>query len=481
MKFTRSTGRALGAVLLAGTLGACDFVVTDPGNPNAVPEATVDQLFTGIQVNTFAFSESQIARLSALWMQQMAGTDRQFQILDQYVFGEDALSGEMADIYTGGGLIDIRQAIAQAEEVDRRVYAGILKIHEAYLVGMGASIWGDLMYSEAVNPDIQAPALDEQAAVYAAVQGLLDEAIADLQSGQGVGPGAVDFNFGGNPARWTAVAHTLKARFYMHWVKPEQQGSALATTACGGSCVQKAIAAAEDGIESSAGNWTAKHTVASTEANFWFQFLRDRSGYISGGAFIIDLLNNETPDVTADDDPRLELYFTTGSGDFEGQYIGSPPGQPLGDPGQSASQLNVPGEANFPQPILTCAENQYILAEAYVYQGNDAAARSALAAGLACEEERLGVELPAVDPALTGQALLEEIIQEKYIALFLNMEVWNDWKRTCLPAITPFGGQDIPRRPFYGQAERQTNDGIPPPDQQPTRNDNDPPGCTSAP
>jgi hypothetical protein len=480
MNFEMRASRALGAALLAGSLAACDFVDVTGTNPNAVPTATTDQLFTAIQATTFFFSESQIARLSSVWMQQMAGTDRQFQILDQYSFGEDALDDEMAAIYTGGGLVDLRRAQSQAETAGRRVYAGILKIHEAYLVGMGASIWGDLPYSEAVNPDVSTPKLDEQAEIYAAVQALLDEAIADLQSGAGAGPGAVDFNFRGDADRWTAVANTLKARFYIHWAKAQQQGSALAATACGGDCIQKAITAAQSGIMSAAGDWTAKHSESSTAANFWSQFLRDRSGYISGGAFLINLLNNETPSVFADDDPRLAIYFTEADGEFEGQYIGSPPGAPAGDPGVNSSQLNVPGESAFPQPIVTCAENQFILAEAHVYQNSDVAARAALESALACEEIRLGVELPAVNPLLIDQDLLAEIMTQKYIALFLNMDVWNDWKRTCLPAIQPVSGSEIPRRPFYGQSERQSNPNIPEPSQQPSRNDNDPQGCTSA-
>ena len=35
---------------------------------------------------------------------------------------------------------------------------------------------------------------------------------------------------------------------------------------------------------------------------------------------------------------------------------------------------------------------------------------------------------------------LADIMTEKYIALFQNTEVWNDWKRTCLPALTPAQG-----------------------------------------
>ena len=69
---TRSRG-APGVLLFAMILGGCDFVGPTDTDPNAVPTATVNQLFTGIQVNTFFLAESQIARIAAIWTQQMAG------------------------------------------------------------------------------------------------------------------------------------------------------------------------------------------------------------------------------------------------------------------------------------------------------------------------------------------------------------------------------------------------------------------------
>ena len=42
-------------------------------------------------------------------------------------------------------------------------------------------------------------------------------------------------------------------------------------------------------------------------------------------------------------------------------------------------------------------------------------------------------------PAITTPTL-NDIMTEKYIALFQNPEVWNDYKRTCLPLLTPESG-----------------------------------------
>jgi hypothetical protein len=75
---------------------------------------------------------------------------------------------------------------------------------------------------------------------------------------------------------------------------------------------------------------------------------------------------------------------------------------------------------------------------------------------------------------LAGAALLEAIMEEKYVALFQNTEVWNDYRRTCYPNLTPAAGSFIPARLVYGTDERRANANIPSPSQQPKRNQLDP-------
>ncbi len=439
--------RSAGVILLALFLGGCSFTETVTSNPNAVPTASIDQLFTGIQVNSFFLSEGQISRIASLWTQQMAGTDRQFVTIDNYVITEEDANGEFSTVYTGGGLIDIRTAIAQAEDDGRMVYAGILKLHEAYMIGMTASIFGDIPYSEAATEGIDTPVLDGQAAVYTAIQTLLDGAIADLGSGAGNTPGSVDLNFGGSAASWTAVAYTLKARFHIHWGE-----------ATGASAYAAALAAAQNGIDDVSGTWKAIHSNAATENNLWFQFERDRSGYISAGDHLVPLM-------IANADPRVLMWYS----------------DPGGGAAPRTSQLSPTGygASDFNYPIVSCAENAFIMAEAQFAASNEAAAITAAQAGLACQEDEWSVDLSATATTiagLTGAPLLAAIMDQKYIALFLNAEVYNDYKRTCLPAITERAG-GMPGRLFYGQDERQSNPNIPEPGQQPVRNANDPAAC----
>ena len=497
-KMTNGFGRALGAAVMAASLGlgACsDFLEGAGDDPNSLPSADAGQLFTSVQVNTFFVNESQITRLSAMWLNQMAGAAQQFTASDQYQFGEDELDGEFGTLYTGGGLIDIRRGMAAADSLSYDRLSAIFKIHEAFLFGMAASIWGDIPYSQAASGDPEFDAeLDDQAVVYDAMQDLLDQAISQLgQPAEGAEPGLLssrDMNFKGNAAQWIAAANSLKARYYLHWVEAQTRGNATdiarANTACGGNCITKGIAAAQAGISTSTGNWRGIHSSTSTERNIWYQFVTDRPGYIVSGALLVGLLNGGTPSAasTADDDPRLAIYFSPHA---TNGYIGSPPG--TGGPnefGTNSAQLNVSGTGYAaPEralPIITCAETKLILAELYYYQGNEAAANQALDEGIACHGTQLGVDLTAQTPGdLSGAALLNEILEQKYIVTFLNMEAFNDFKRTCwgiqaAKAGTSVQNRAIPRRPYYAQTERQENPNIPTPEEQDARraNDNDP-------
>ena len=56
---------------------------------------------------------------------------------------------------------------------------------------------------------------------------------------------------------------------------------------------------------------------------------------------------------------------------------------------------------------------------------------------------------------------VNDVMEEKYIALFQNIEVWNDYKRTYYPAITAVAnanfGNKVPGRLFYGTTEANAN------------------------
>jgi hypothetical protein len=169
----------------------------------------------------------------------------------------------------------------------------------------------------------------------------------------------------------------------------------------------------------------------------------------------------------ARNDPRLPLYF---SANQAGQFVGAEQGEPQAAQHSVLSVQRV--SSSFPQPLVTWAENQLIIAEAAFRTGNQTLARQALNA------VRTNVGLSSINPS--GNALLHAIMIEKWIVLFQNMEAFNDYRRTCSPNLDPAGdASEIPGRIFYAFSERNTNPNIPAPEEQPERNPLDPANTSS--
>jgi hypothetical protein len=460
MKTLVVAGAAVAATACSDFLGG-DKLDFDPNRPTSAEAA---QLFTAVQVNSYYILNGHAARVLAMWMQQMAGTDRQYRGYDQYSITE-GLFGEYSAAYTGGGLIDMRAIQAEAEASGNKILGGITKVWEALVMGFVADMYGDAPYSQAVNGDeFPQPELDTQIEIYAALQTLLDGAIADLQSGQG-SVGDLDLSLGGDPALWIGVANSLKARLYLHTaeVNPSAYQQALSAL-----CTGATLATCTKGIQSSAGDLKQYHSDASGEENIWWQFIaRDRDSYMRPGKFLVDLMNTRS-------DPRRAEYFQLNG---NGTYGGAAPGEGLNT--AIHSNLGLPRlNPDYDQPIITYEETLAIIAESAYRTNNIALARQAL------DALRATYGGSAVGAGLSGTALLTRILEEKYIALFQNYEVYNDWKRTCYPNLTPANatlGGNIPARFTYPVAERSANpDNIPDAGAQPRRNANDPVTTTSA-
>jgi hypothetical protein len=260
------------------------------------------------------------------------------------------------------------------------------------------------------------------------------------------------------------VARTLKARFHLHNAEAEPGRYAQALTQ------------AQSGIKDVAHNWYAPHSSNTVEQNVWFQFDRDRSGYVSAGDVLLPLMRDSG-------DPRIPFYFSQ----VDGEYVS--PAEAGAGPKSEISDTGL-GAADAAFAIATCAENYFIIAEAEHHAGNAGAAIAAAKDALVCQEDRHGVDLSAFKAdfdGLSGSALLSKIMEQKYVAMFLNIEAWNDYKRTCLPAITPRVAGGPPVRLFYGLSERQTNPNIPTTSEQAAAgghgfrsgaNPNDPNGCS---
>lgn len=454
----RNLTALLGAATLAAA-GCSDFlnepdVARDPNNPTA---ATRNQLFVATQSALFGLQESGVAMSVCMWMQQCAGLGGRF--VEQRGTNYQRLTGDydvdFAGVYTGGGLLDLRKVQASAAAEGDKVYEGAAKVMEAFLIGFAADVWGNIPYSEAAA-DNATPAFDNQLDVYAGLQSLLDAAIADL-GGEGEGPGTFDLVYGGDKTKWKEAAYTLKARYYLHTAEGPTRGTFNT------SAYESAIAAAASGISSAANDFTAFHGSPTSERNIWYQF-ETASGFgqdLVAGARLADMMVQRN-------DPRLPAYLErNAAGGYGGLDVNAD------TPADRISTLNL--SAEYRQPLITWAENQLILAEAKFQTGGGAAAA---APHVNAVRQAVGLA-----PLPAGSVTLEAIMEEKYIALFQNIEVWSDYRRTCFPVLDPAGSAtEIPGRVYYGQSEENANPNTPSVGEQDAtnggRNPNDPTACT---
>jgi starch-binding outer membrane protein, SusD/RagB family len=463
---SRMTKTLVVAALAVAANGCSNFLSGDKldSDPNRPTTAQASQLLIASQVNSYYILNGHAARVLAMWMQQFAGTDRQYRGYDQYSITE-GLFTEYSSAYTGGGLIDLRTIQADADAAGNRIMSGVAKVWEALVMSFVTDMYGDASYSEAIDGAAHPqPKLDTQAEIYAALQTVLDGAIADFASNEG-SVGDLDLSLAGDPVAWGHVAHTLKARLYLHTaeVNPSAYQQALAQL-----CTGATLATCTLGIQSSAEDLNEYHSGSSGEENIWWQFIaRDRDSYMRPGKFLVDLMNSRN-------DPRRPEYLQLNGA---GTYGGAAPGEGL-DPAKHSNLGLTRLDPAYHQPIVTYLETLAIIAESAYRTNNLALARAAL------DALRATYGGSAVGAGLSGTALLTRILEEKYIALFQNYEVYNDWKRTCYPNLTPatqaYAG-NIPARFTYPIAERTSNpDNVPVSGLQPRRNANDPVTTLSA-
>jgi hypothetical protein len=476
------------ALALVGA-GCSDFLTGFSENPNNPTKGTALQQYVAMQANMATRMEGQLARCAGVFVQQIIGSNnQQLTFCTQYLVAEGDISGQMSAFYTGGGLLALRNVQTAAQASGDNFMLGAAKVWEGFAIGTAISVWGDLPYSQALDPAIAEPVLDSQQSLYAAVQARLDEGIAALQlaaaaASGNCAPAAGDLVYCATAtpqatqiARWIRAAYTLKARFHLHLVERNGVAEYAAALAAAQNGINEVPANAAQAMNGQApGDFRFFHgATQDVDANIWAEFLSTRQDLVAGNV-LVSILKART-------DPRLAAYFDANA---QLQFVGAdqnnvtvrPVGCPAPPAACASSVINTATRRafTFRQPMITWAENQLILAEAKFKTGDSTGAVANVNA------VRAAVGMAAL-PAPT----FVDVMTEKYIAMYQTIDVWSDYKRTCIPTLTPFGSNlEVLGRMPYGSAERTANPHIPLPSSYPTgttgaspvRNWNDPNRC----
>ncbi len=419
-------------------------------NPNSPEDVTMDNLLANVEVATFSNFEGNNARRAGIFTQQFAGTDGQMAIIEGYTVTEGDVTNEWKTIYTSA-LINAQILINKAGTANP-YYRGIAEVLKAMNLGLATDQWGDVPSSEALLGDSTGdftPAYAAQATVLNDLQTLLSAAIVDLGAAQSANlsfPTTSDFIFSGDNLKWTKIAWVLKARYAnrLSLRSPSQSATDVLTYLGNANMVDNSDDA--NCIFGSNGN----------ENNQWFAFNSTRAGYIRMGKFFMDMMNTQN-------DPRVPFYATL---DDTGAYTGSPVGS--GD--ITTSQLGTYyGGPTSIAPLCTFVEAKFMEAEANFRLGNTAAAASAQNEAVAASILAVtGTTNPVYEAAHAnetgGTITLDKIMTEKYVAMFTQVEVWTDWRRTGIPNLTPNPAgavNGIPRSLPTSQDERVNNPNAP--------------------
>lgn len=430
----------------------------DPNNP---VDVNAETLLKGMEVANITVQVSHVQRITGMWMNQYKGVTLLYQSLGEYNLSAEESNDTWNSVYQG---ISKQGSIIREKLPNNKSYSGISKIIEANALGTATALYGDIPFSERAKDNFPVPKFDKQVDVYAGLQNLLDEAIAEL----GSVPASVvitnDIFFQGRSTSWARVAYSLKARYYMETRE-----------------YAKAYAAALQGINAATLSWKfyPPGLVSDGDYNLLNTLIDQRGGYLStNGTYLNDvLLVTGVPgtriNAKTNEDARARYYRIAGT--------------------SSNAELGVAAK-NAPMPLVTHEENLLILAEAgFRINGfSEGLAQLNKVRGVLRTNLGLLTTLPTggtilyadyiaadfdpggmenADNVAADKALLREIIQERYVSLYGTILPFNDARRlrkgdndvnVPIPFTTTTATKH-PERIIYSQNEINANPNVPRP------------------
>ena len=430
-----------------------DLYNVDPDNPTDAP---MEIMLAPAQVQIAYSLGGDYGRILSVIMQQNAGLSRQHAGYDQYNITEVDFNNAWRFNMYAGSMFGFKTIIDKANDPDALSphFRGVGKVMMAFCLGLLTDLHGDIPYSDAFKgADQRQPAYDTQQDVYNTIDNLLAEAITDLSAAESVfSPSGASDMFFVHPqypeedytteerlAFWTKLANSLKARYKLHL-----------SQVSGGSSYSEVLSILDAGAMTDNVDNAEVPFGSGIEANPWFQFLDQREGDLGFSTTLFDMLEGSG-------DPRLSAYIALNGND---EYAPSPPGKSanVASPSEPGSYL---GAEAAPVSFMTYMEVKFIEAEAAFKTNDLPRAAAAYNEGVKASCAKVGVfdSTFQANYASASEATItmEDIMQQKYIALYGSPEVYNDWRRTGLPALTPVEGKQFPNRMPYPQSERLFN------------------------
>lgn len=329
-----------------------------------------------------------------------------------------------------------------------------IDIMMGYVYSTMVDAFGDIPYTEALDPDNLTPAYDDARTIYNSIISNLDAATAAIDTDAAGFPTDQDPMYEGDMSDWVLFANSLKFRMGMRLADVDKAASV--------TIVNQALSAGVFSSNADNASMTYYGAAPNTSPIYEDLVLSGRQDFVAANT-IVDKMN-------ALDDPRREAYFRENLGDnvFDGGTYGD--ANNYSGFTQVGEILHTP---DFPGTILSYAEIEFLKAEAAERGGYSVGSGSAVAAGhyyagIEASFDQWDVEglssyiaQPDVAYSSAPGDWRQKIGVQMWLALYnQGFEGWTTWRRLDFegfnaPPDMEIG--DIPLRFTYPLEEAQLN------------------------
>lgn len=471
--------KILAALFLISSLYSCESWLDVNKNPDTPTDDVIAEsvLLPGI-ISTISYELAGgfPARYANAWVGQFSLNGPAPDVQTFRIMDTDVNNTWEYTLYTNV-LKNSKLLITKAEQNGNTYYAGIGKVLTAYSLAVTTDLWGDVPWSEALDAEnFPKPKFDSQEAVYESIFSLLNDAIEDFNSSaeQAEEPGNDDLLYFGDISLWKKFAYSLIGRYQMRlsYAKGGEAQANLVLTA-----LSNAFTTNSDDADFSYYDKTG-------EENPWFQWMsKYNTLYLDTNIYII---------LKKYDDPRSYIFADTTYAGETGKIIPHRNGlltttagvtsklaieRTTYDDGEEVQPYFITKSTSV--PFITYAELCFLKAEAYLWKDDHTNAEYFMKEGTkaslakvqqdnspALTEEQINTYVSSL-PTLPSdfEEAQEMIIELKYLANFLSLENYNDYRRTHYPAlIMPIDAEydHVPYRMPYATSPKLYNkDNVP--------------------
>lgn len=452
-------------ILLLALLGGCtsgfDELNTDP---NRVDRVTPGSLLTPVVYGMSTYFTVRNTDFTWELMQVGLSNPSVANDIHRYDIQETTGNGTWNTCYRW--LRNVREMEQAADVYGQPIYKAVANTLRAYIVGLLTDSFGDVPYSEAMRAEegISQPRFDTQEEIYKDLIARLEEANTLYTTAHGSMNGN-DLLFANDKAKWRKFNNSLLLRLLLRVSKRPEMNSYERLKTMLADPVKYPVFT---------GNADAALVKISGIPPYDYAWGRrqDYVNFVAFASFFVEALNDLN-------DPRRPLFMTRAT-----QLVSNKPvdlgyrGIPAAHSGD-ASQFNyTPSTPNgdlmiyttlgteILEVIMSYAEVEFIRAEVALYFRDQAAARTAYEKGVtaAITQWKNGA-VPAdyfKNPKAAFDGTLEQLMTQKYLALFMNdFQQWFEYRRTGLPVLpkTPYMLHEgrMPTRLMYHTDARRFN------------------------